>query len=1204
MRVVFRKFSLFLFAFLATLFWFVFWFSSERINPVKSVAKLSEKIHTLEEDLHKQTSKIAEYIDQEKVQKMWENYVADSPIDIHIFHGDSLVFWSSNQLPVRKFSDIHFPSNGLFRLQNGWYLGTTVEENGFLVAGSVLIKHQYAYQNKKLINTFSSALELDFPANISLNQEDGFPVFDKKDNYLFSVEPQKEKNNTPTKNIQATLFLLMIFAWYWVIFKQRKKNKKWLIPIPLIWLTGYIFDVSSLFLGSNFTQSSFFTLPPIFINYFYFCWHLLFVLFLAGYFAAFLKEKKEQFQSLLSLILPLLITFILWLLSVDLLEFIVYRSKINLEINDLFEIDLFTLITLIFLGGIYWLFYRIVRKIIEVYRLHKLPATVLAVFLFLMSFTLLLYEVFATRGLTFAGIFPVVFYFLIFYLVYRENGVKFGSGLIVFLLFCLSISGNLNYLNQQKELKTRVSFAKELIEHKDKETENQFVQLVPKIQKDNFLQRFIASPGVISISDFEEGMERRLFNGFWDRYELEFNLFNEQKELIVEDRKDNGKRFQELDKIINESGVPVNEENNLFFISDQKEQLSYLIKLPIEGKNNENKAMLFVTLKSKKVPEQIGFPRLLISEETNVIQPLEKYSVAKYHNHQLVNSYGEFSFPSKDINFIKDINKKAGFFDDNNFSHYFLTLNGQNVVVISKKNESTTHLTTTFSYLFTFYGFLLLPFTFRSTGSQQTKPTMGLAIKIQLVLILLVFIALLAFGWSSGVFVRNQYNEYNDEVIREKLYSVQTEVKAKLGSFEQLSIAQSGNYIQYILEKFAKVFFTDINLYDNYGHLLGTSRAKVFNIGLQSEQMNPNAFQNMHYFDKSEYVHSEKIGALEYSSAYLPFYNNSGKQLGYINLQHFGQQGEFESQIQRFLVAIINVFILLLAISVVSAIFISNWLTSPLRTLQQNFNKVQFGKHNQKIEYYREDEIGALVKAYNFKLEELEVAADQLAASERESAWREMAKQVAHEIKNPLTPMKLRAQQLLRSFNPNDPKSEEKLRKVSNSMIEQIDALTKIANEFSNFAKMPSPTYEKIELIQLIEGVKQLFEESQSEITISSNQSEIFIQADKNQLLRVFNNLIKNAIQSIPQDREGKIEVLVEVEGSQIEIQVKDNGVGISDEQKKKIFVPYFTTKSGGTGLGLAMVKQIVENHTGQITFSSQKNLGTVFTIVLQRKNE
>ena len=295
-----------------------------------------------------------------------------------------------------------------------------------------------------------------------------------------------------------------------------------------------------------------------------------------------------------------------------------------------------------------------------------------------------------------------------------------------------------------------------------------------------------------------------------------------------------------------------------------------------------------------------------------------------------------------------------------------------------------------------------------------------------------------------------------------------------------------------------------------------------------------------------------------------------------------------------------NVFILLLALSILLAIVVSNWLTSPLRVLQNSFTNIRFGKHNEPIMYDKDDEIGDLVKEYNQKLEELEFTAEQLARSERETAWREMAKQVAHEIKNPLTPMKLSVQQLLRTYDPQDERSLEKLQKVANSIVEQIDALTRIANEFSNFAKMPRPNESTVDIKEVVRNVIAVFSsEERVEIQLDVCDEDTEIKGDKDQLMRIMNNLIKNSIQAIPQEKTGRINVGIRRESDLVKITVSDNGVGIPEEKIGKIFVPYFTTKSTGTGLGLAMVKQIVENHGGTIDFESKVGEGTTFYIEL-----
>jgi nitrogen fixation/metabolism regulation signal transduction histidine kinase len=230
---------------------------------------------------------------------------------------------------------------------------------------------------------------------------------------------------------------------------------------------------------------------------------------------------------------------------------------------------------------------------------------------------------------------------------------------------------------------------------------------------------------------------------------------------------------------------------------------------------------------------------------------------------------------------------------------------------------------------------------------------------------------------------------------------------------------------------------------------------------------------------------------------------------------------------------------------------------------------------------------------------ELQESAAQLAKNERESAWREMAKQVAHEIKNPLTPMKLSIQHMKRSIEVKDEASQNKLNRVTASLIEQIDALTKIANEFSNFAQMPKAVEEETSLTTILENAFSVFAQH-DDYQIEFNNlidSEAVIWADKTLCLRVFNNLIKNAIQAIPSNEEGLIKINLSEENEFYKVEIRDSGVGISDEQVSKIFVPYFTTKSTGTGLGLAMSKQIIENMKGQIYFKSTIGKGTSFFV-------
>jgi nitrogen fixation/metabolism regulation signal transduction histidine kinase len=278
-------------------------------------------------------------------------------------------------------------------------------------------------------------------------------------------------------------------------------------------------------------------------------------------------------------------------------------------------------------------------------------------------------------------------------------------------------------------------------------------------------------------------------------------------------------------------------------------------------------------------------------------------------------------------------------------------------------------------------------------------------------------------------------------------------------------------------------------------------------------------------------------------------------------------------------------------------------LTKPLRIIKQQISNIKFGAHNEALKWKSNDEIGNLVTEYNNMLVKLEQSSELLAKSERESAWREMAKQVAHEIKNPLTPMKLNIQHLQRVVETSPDDINERVTKVSQMLIEQIDTLSHIATEFSNFAKLPNATLEVINVFDVLQNVTNLFKQNTAcDITLNG-KDPLLIKADKEQCLRIFTNLLKNAEQSIPENRKGKIMIEAFTREASVVIHIKDNGVGIPDAIKPKLFTPNFTTKSTGTGLGLAMVKNSVVSFNGTIGFETEENKGTVFTIIFPLVN-
>ena len=298
-----------------------------------------------------------------------------------------------------------------------------------------------------------------------------------------------------------------------------------------------------------------------------------------------------------------------------------------------------------------------------------------------------------------------------------------------------------------------------------------------------------------------------------------------------------------------------------------------------------------------------------------------------------------------------------------------------------------------------------------------------------------------------------------------------------------------------------------------------------------------------------------------------------------------------------------NIYFFLILLSVIVAIFISNNITKPLQIIQERFRAIDLGKKNEPIQYNSRDEIGSLIKEYNRMVSELSENAEMLAKSERESAWREMAKQIAHEIKNPLTPMKLSVQYLQKAWKDEIPEFDKRLEKFSNSLISQINNLSSIATEFSNFAKMPKTRAEQVDVIAKLNDSINLFENTDNVKIVKefNKNKELYVFADREQILNVFSNLIQNGIQAVPKERKGQIKVTVEEQIENVKITISDNGVGIADDLKHKLFIPNFTTKTSGMGLGLAIVKNIVENTGGEIWYHTELNVGTSFYVTFPK---
>jgi len=538
------------------------------------------------------------------------------------------------------------------------------------------------------------------------------------------------------------------------------------------------------------------------------------------------------------------------------------------------------------------------------------------------------------------------------------------------------------------------------------------------------------------------------------------------------------------------------------------------------------------------------------------------------------------------------------------YDHTIYNVDDRNTIIAGSPSVTLVDNLISFSYIFAF-NFLLLAVVYLLTTVRILKPSFNWNFKnrIQYTMVGILFMTFALICTGTIYFIIQQYRDKHNDNLRNTMRSVYIELVHKLEYEEDLENWTSEEYynLDELLRKFSNVFYTDINLYDREGNLLATSRSEIFERQLLSRRMNRLVYENMTTGSVSEFIHNEHIGEMKYISAYEPLLNSENRFLAYLNLPYFTQSDALTQDVTNLVMAVINIYLILLMVILLVSVLLADRITQPLRMIQNRIAKVSLSKENEMIQYDRSDEIRGLVEEYNYMVRELEKSAQLLAQSERESAWREMAKQIAHEIKNPLTPMKLNVQHLQRAVEEgkNDPDMVER---ISATLIEQIDSLSAIANEFSDFAKMPRARNERINLVTNLKNLLQLYENtSRAEITLDiGSHKKVLVFADKEQLSRVFINLVRNGLQSIPETRTGKIRIRMEVtEDKKALVMVSDNGKGIPEGIKDRLFQPNFTTKSAGMGMGLAISYNIVRSLGGKIWFETELEKGSTFYVEL-----
>ena len=1151
-----------------------------------------------------------------------DNYRAQG-INLLTYEESDLKFWSSYKAIPPDINNIKEGSSFL-QLPNGWYEVIKKTQNNFTFVFLIDIKKQYTIQNRYLkngiVNNLSAKNSLDLASFID---EEVSGITNQEGKLLFEVKLKPGYTKSIYATIQIWLWVVGLFcialfinsvcAW---LAKRGKLLYGTLILITFFlgvritdlefgWF-NHQFNVE-LFNPSIYAESFFLpSLGDFLLNVLSVTWIILFIYtYKDKYRVPVWLTKNKGAGLVVHFVLLLIFSGIAFLMN-DIFFGLIYNSTINFDITNIINLSWMSWICIVILCLVWFNVYLIANIFIELtlqLKVNHKERLILFTTMLGIYFIYMLCTAFTVFFIAYA-----LFLFTVAYNVYGQQS-RFSIGAFAAIFFCLAFISSIKYLkfNDIKERSNRFVIAQKLLSADDPKVINSIESLGNGIANDLFITDYFKSPGWNRQLALQNYITKTFLDGYLAQFEYNFYEFKANDSTVAKNENVSLRHYQNLVQ----SGT-VKISNFFYRLNDTFGYQNYFGIIPIFDENHLLGTMV-IELKSQQYNYNSQFPEILIDGKMKTDDDYSNYSFAFYSNNKLIKQSGKFTYKLANTEFKGVLGESLIQSDSKSgYSHLIYMPSNSKIIVISK--EKVTYIVRLAALSFFFLVFIIFSSGlyvliwllkniddswggwFNINRSLMINANKILyKTRIQLSIVLSVVATLLIVGWSTFFYIRDEYRNQQEDLIREKIRKVQLSYEKQIYAN---GIPATTDQAIVNFNQFADINSAYLNLFDTKGNLLFTSLPKMYDYGIISTKMGPTAFIYLKQLQRSEYSNPvEAIGEFTYSSAYAPIRNSQNQTVAYIGLPYYGNEADYQSKISLFINTLINIYALVFVAIGILAVFLAKQITSPLTFIQESIKKTKLGQKNQPILWSRHDEIGSLIKEYNKMISALEESAVKLAKSERESAWREMAKQVAHEIKNPLTPLKLGVQLLEKSWKENDPNFALKFERFYKSFVEQIDSLATIASEFSNFAKMPDTKLEKLLLIPIIEQSRDVFTNTKNaEIYISNlTNKEVVILGDKDQLLRSFNNLMKNAIEASSSADMSLIYIKITNDQYHVWVELDDNGKGIDPELQDKIFVPNFTTKSSGTGLGLAFVKQAVENAGGTIDFKSIADTGTTF---------
>jgi two-component system nitrogen regulation sensor histidine kinase NtrY len=763
-------------------------------------------------------------------------------------------------------------------------------------------------------------------------------------------------------------------------------------------------------------------------------------------------------------------------------------------------------------------------------------------------------------------------------------------------IFCLSVNGayGIQYFSHKEKIENQFRFANNFLIDRDYFGEYLLNQVSLKIAKDAFTQARITSP-FLGKEAIGQKIRQVFLPSYFNKYDVKIHIFNATGNPI--DSRE-GTTLSDIVNRYNEDSFRTSYEG-IYFVTNPESDIAqkYLIHVPIERFSSPSGHVVVELSLKKIIPENV-YPELLVDYRFQQFYRTQDLSYAVFIGKDILFSSGAYNYEKLfNRSWIGNARLYMQGLSANGHDHIAQEDQNGRIAVVSSPTTPFTYRVANFSFLFVLGLFIILIMIFVQGIVNYFKGSrLFFSARIQLYINLAFFIPLIIVSISTlGLTSLASQQQLGTEYLnKSRIFGQQ--ITSSLNDFvyqhddSQVSFSNR-------LADLANLSNLDANVYRPDGKLLATSQPLIFERNLLSAYINPGAYDKVKNGEIS-FIESEQVGKLHYFVAYTAIKSpQTARLIGILAIPFFQSAYLLEKAQITILGNILNIFAFIFIALLVLSYFVSEWLTFPLRFITQSLRRTSLTRINHPLTWNSNDEIGLMVKEYNSMLYKLSESKNELEHTQREKAWREIAQQVAHEIKNPLTPMKLTLQQLERTLQAGNG-TKEKSQKAIAVLLEQVDTLNDIASSFSGFAKMPELVMKEMEIVSAIKRAVDLHSSS-GEILFRSSAREIFILGDEQMLNRTFSNIILNGLQSGNPGQAIRIQVLVNKVGDQVRIEFKDNGKGIDPSIADLVFLPHFSTKKSGSGIGLAISKQGIEQMKGKIWFETSPGTGTSFFIDL-----